>query len=74
MKAGRQTTLGARATVSGIGVHSGQPVSITFHPADAGTGIVFVRLDAHGRQAPVSSNQMDDDQLEIPAFLRRQAN
>jgi UDP-3-O-[3-hydroxymyristoyl] N-acetylglucosamine deacetylase len=49
MKAGRQTTLGALATVSGIGVHSGQPVSITFHPADAGTGIVFVRLDAHGR-------------------------
>ena len=49
MKAGRQTTLGARATVSGIGVHSGQPVSITFHPADANTGVVFVRLDAQGR-------------------------
>ena len=49
MKAGRQTTLGARATVTGIGVHSGLPVSITFHPADAGTGVVFVRLDAHGR-------------------------
>ena len=49
MKAGRQTTLGARATVSGIGVHSGKPVSITFHPADAGTGVVFVRLDAQGR-------------------------
>jgi cell division protein FtsZ len=30
-------------------------------------------LDQHGRQAPVAS-QMDDDQLEIPAFLRRQAN
>ena len=30
-------------------------------------------LDQHGRQAPVN-NSMDDDQLEIPAFLRRQAN
>jgi cell division protein FtsZ len=30
-------------------------------------------LDAHGRQAPVSK-PADDDQLEIPAFLRRQAN
>ncbi len=30
-------------------------------------------LDQHGRQAPVN-NAMDDDQLEIPAFLRRQAN
>ena len=49
MKAGRQTTLGARATVSGIGVHSGRPASLTFHPAEADTGIVFVRLDAKGR-------------------------
>jgi cell division protein FtsZ len=30
-------------------------------------------LDAHGRPAPVL-NAFDDDQLEIPAFLRRQAN
>jgi len=49
MKAGRQTTLGARATVSGTGVHSGKPVSVTFHPADASTGVVFIRLDAQGR-------------------------
>lgn len=49
MKAGRQTTLGARATVTGVGVHSGSPVTLTMHPADAGTGVVFVRLDAQGR-------------------------
>ena len=49
MKAGKQTTLGARATVSGVGVHSGLPVTLTLHPAEAGTGIVFVRLDAEGR-------------------------
>src|SRR5262249_24573201 len=30
-------------------------------------------LDLHGRSAPVAG-QLDDDQLEIPAFLRRQAN
>lgn len=30
-------------------------------------------LDPHGRQAPVH-NSPEDDQLEIPAFLRRQAN
>ena len=30
-------------------------------------------LDMHGRQAPVHK-AVDDDQLEIPAFLRRQAN
>jgi len=49
MKAGRQTTLGARATVSGIGVHSGRPASLTFHPAEADTGIVVIRLDEQGR-------------------------
>ena len=30
-------------------------------------------LDQHGRQVPVH-NAAEDDQLEIPAFLRRQAN
>jgi cell division protein FtsZ len=30
-------------------------------------------LDQHGRQAPVH-NAPEDDQLDIPAFLRRQAN
>jgi len=30
-------------------------------------------LDPHGRQAPMPS-QHDEDQLDIPAFLRRQAN
>jgi cell division protein FtsZ len=29
-------------------------------------------LDQHGRQTPVH-NQGEEDQLEIPAFLRRQA-
>jgi len=49
MKAGKQTTLAARATVTGVGVHSGAPASLTFHPAEANTGIVFIRLDAQGR-------------------------
>jgi cell division protein FtsZ len=30
-------------------------------------------LDQHGRQAPVH-NPSEEDQLDIPAFLRRQAN
>jgi UDP-3-O-[3-hydroxymyristoyl] N-acetylglucosamine deacetylase len=45
MRAGRQTTLRKSAELSGIGVHSGLPVSLTLHPAEAGTGIVFVRTD-----------------------------
>ena len=45
MKAGRQTTLRKPAQLRGIGVHSGLPVSLTLHPAEAGTGIVFLRSD-----------------------------
>jgi len=49
MKAGRQTTLRDQAAVSGIGVHSGLPVTLTLHPADANTGIRFVRSGLDGR-------------------------
>lgn len=49
MKAGRQTTLREPIAVSGIGVHSGLPVTLTIQPADVDSGIVFVRCGA-GRQ------------------------
>jgi UDP-3-O-[3-hydroxymyristoyl] N-acetylglucosamine deacetylase len=49
MRAGKQTTLCDEASVSGIGVHSGSPVTLTLHPADAGTGIVFLRTGLPGR-------------------------
>jgi len=50
MPAGSQTTLRKHATVAGIGVHSGSPVTLTLHPAEANTGIVFLRpgLNGHG--------------------------
>ena len=49
MKTGRQTTLGDDVAVSGVGVHSGLPVTLTLHPADADTGIIFVRTGLEGR-------------------------
>ena len=49
MKAGRQTTLRTSATVSGVGVHSGAPATLNMLPAEANTGIVFVRLGTDGR-------------------------
>ncbi|MCX8571297.1 MULTISPECIES: UDP-3-O-acyl-N-acetylglucosamine deacetylase [Hyphomicrobiales] len=48
-----QTTLKSRATLSGIGVHSGKPVSIHFLPADADTGVVF-HVDGREFRAIVS--------------------
>lgn len=43
-----QTTLKSRVSLSGIGVHSGNPVSIHFIPADPDTGVIFSRMDANG--------------------------
>ena len=43
MQAGRQTTVRGQVSIAGIGVHSGSPVTLTLHPADADTGVVFWR-------------------------------
>ena len=43
-----QTTLRSRVSLSGVGVHSGKPVSIHFIPADPDTGIIFFRFDDKG--------------------------
>ena len=48
MKGAKQTTLRDQVAVSGIGVHSGLPVTLTLHPADDDTGIVFQRVAADG--------------------------
>jgi UDP-3-O-[3-hydroxymyristoyl] N-acetylglucosamine deacetylase len=45
-----QTTLRHRASVSGIGVHSGSPATLTLHPAEADTGIVFLRCGLNGQR------------------------
>src|SRR5882672_6661967 len=45
MKTRTQTTLRRHAAVSGIGIHSGAPATLTILPAKANTGIVFVRLE-----------------------------
>jgi UDP-3-O-[3-hydroxymyristoyl] N-acetylglucosamine deacetylase len=48
MKGAKQTTLRHPVAVSGIGVHSGLPVTLTLHPADDDAGIVFQRITADG--------------------------
>jgi UDP-3-O-[3-hydroxymyristoyl] N-acetylglucosamine deacetylase len=45
-----QTTLRHRVSVSGIGVHSGSPATLTLHPAEADTGIVFLRCGLDGQR------------------------
>jgi UDP-3-O-[3-hydroxymyristoyl] N-acetylglucosamine deacetylase len=42
-KGARQTTLRDLVAVFGVGVHSGLSATLTLHPADANTGITFLR-------------------------------
>lgn len=41
----RQRTLKQSVQATGVGLHSGRKVSVTFRPAPANTGIVYVRTD-----------------------------
>ena len=50
----RQRTIAAEATVTGIGLHSGESCTVVFRPAPPGTGRVFVRADLPGRPAITS--------------------
>lgn len=50
MKVARQTTLCDHTALAGVGIHSGLPVTLALHPADAGTGLRFVRTRVEGRQ------------------------
>ncbi len=60
----RQTTLARSVTSRGIGVHSGGPVRLTIRPAEAGTGVVFVRTDLAGRPSlPARSHFVVDTRL-----------
>lgn len=56
---GYQATLNNRIDLSGVGVHTGMPVSISLLPADPNTGVVFQRTDVNGL-----------DGFDIPAIVR----
>jgi UDP-3-O-[3-hydroxymyristoyl] N-acetylglucosamine deacetylase len=49
MKVARQTTLRDHTALYGVGIHSGLPVTLALHPADAGTGLRFIRTRVQGQ-------------------------
>jgi len=51
-----QTTLGSSVSLEGVGVHSGHPVRLTLHPAEADAGISFLRIGSK-----------NDTETQIPA-------
>src|SRR6266700_26933 len=55
MKFSRQTTLRAQASVAGVGVHSGLPVTLTLGPAPVDAGFIFVRTGLEGSDHEVQA-------------------
>src|SRR3978361_1548583 len=55
MKFSRQTTLRSQATVTGVVVHSGLPVSLTIGPASIDAGFIFVRTGLDGSDREVQA-------------------
>ena len=49
-----QQTIGNPISCTGVGLHSGRPVTLTLRPAAENTGIVFCRTDL-GRMMPAPS-------------------
>jgi len=56
MKFGRQTTLRSQATVMGVGVHSGLPVSLTIGPASVDACFIFGRSGLEGCDREVQAS------------------
>jgi UDP-3-O-[3-hydroxymyristoyl] N-acetylglucosamine deacetylase len=50
MKVAKQTTLRDHTALFGVGIHSGLPVTLAIHPADASTGLRFIRTRIDGQQ------------------------
>lgn len=70
MKLGQQTTIRDRVAISGCGVHSNAPVSIILHPADANSGIVFLRTGLpNGRERLIEAKWSNVSQTELCTVL-----
>ncbi len=63
MKQSQQATIAAPISLSGIGVHSGKPVNLHLHPAQANHGIVFLRTGLPGGE----DRLIDARSLEVTA-------
>ena len=67
MKAQSQTTIKERVSLTGVGVHSGEPSTVTFHPAEPDTGILFLKNSAEG---PADIEVPASHRFVVPTALR----
>ncbi|MDD5561613.1 MAG: bifunctional UDP-3-O-[3-hydroxymyristoyl] N-acetylglucosamine deacetylase/3-hydroxyacyl-ACP dehydratase [Candidatus Omnitrophica bacterium] len=44
----KQKTIASKVSLSGVGIHTGNKVNVTFKPAQASSGVTFIRTDIAG--------------------------
>lgn len=49
----KQRTLAKSVSATGVGLHSGERVALTLHPAKEDSGIAFRRVDLSGKEAKI---------------------
>jgi UDP-3-O-[3-hydroxymyristoyl] N-acetylglucosamine deacetylase len=59
----RQTTVAGTVRLAGVGIHRGQPVTLTISPASPDSGIVFVRTDLGGASIAARADKVCDTRL-----------
>ncbi|EAQ36052.1 UDP-3-0-acyl N-acetylglucosamine deacetylase [Nitrobacter sp. Nb-311A] len=69
MRFNRQTTLRSRATVTGVGVHSGLPANLTLGPASIDAGFIFVRTGSDGTERRVRAAVKSVTSTELATVL-----
>src|SRR5436189_2176165 len=69
MKFSRQATLRSQATVTGVGVHSGLPVSLILGPAPVDAGFVFIRTGLDGCDRVVQASAQSVIATEFATVL-----
>ncbi|UZE48526.1 UDP-3-O-acyl-N-acetylglucosamine deacetylase [Rhodopseudomonas sp. P2A-2r] len=69
MKFSRQTTLWSQATVTGVGVHSGSPASLTIGPAPVDSGFIFIRTGLEGPDREVHADAKSVISTEFATVL-----
>ena len=68
-----QTTLTSRVSLSGVGVHSGKPVSIHFNPADPDTGVVFAKTGPDGQTVELRASVAEIGATDLCTVLGNMA-
>jgi len=54
-----QTTIAGKISCSGVGLHSGKTVNMKLYPAEADTGVQFIRLDVEEDKSVVSAHYLN---------------